>query len=163
MRSIVCNVVFANLPATVFAQSSSCPGIHVKILNIRNSTGTLDCALFESPTDWGSQRNTMGFQTMQKPCSAPLRSLPPAFDTPEEPYIRRSACITEPRCLVLHNVSLNILRFHQILRPNKTFHTFLPLSFVNLTNYYQRMNPNFSFYFGCWCAICTTGKMISDV
>ena len=42
-------LVFANLPATVFAQSSSYPGIHVKILNIRNSTGTLDCALFESP------------------------------------------------------------------------------------------------------------------
>ena len=32
-----------------FAQSSSCPGIHVKILNIRNSTGTVDCALFDSP------------------------------------------------------------------------------------------------------------------
>lgn len=26
-----------------------CPGIHVKILNIRNSTGTVACALFESP------------------------------------------------------------------------------------------------------------------
>ncbi len=25
-----------------------CPGIHVKILDIRNSTGTVDCALFES-------------------------------------------------------------------------------------------------------------------
>ena len=42
-------LVFANLPATVFAQSSSCPRIHVRILNIRNSTGTVDCALFESP------------------------------------------------------------------------------------------------------------------
>jgi uncharacterized protein (DUF2141 family) len=42
-------LVFANLPATVFAQSSSCPGIHVKVLNIRNSTGTVDCALFDSP------------------------------------------------------------------------------------------------------------------
>jgi uncharacterized protein (DUF2141 family) len=41
-------LVFANLPAAVFAESS-CPGIHVKILNIRNSTGTVDCALFESP------------------------------------------------------------------------------------------------------------------
>jgi len=26
------------------------PGIHVKILHIRNSTGTVACALFESPT-----------------------------------------------------------------------------------------------------------------
>jgi uncharacterized protein (DUF2141 family) len=41
-------LVFANLPAAVFAQSSSCPGIHIKILNIRNSTGTIACALFES-------------------------------------------------------------------------------------------------------------------
>jgi uncharacterized protein (DUF2141 family) len=40
--------MFANLPALVFAQSP-CPGIHVKILNIRNSTETVACALFESP------------------------------------------------------------------------------------------------------------------
>ena len=40
---------FVNLPAVAFAQSSSCPGIHVKVLNIRNSTGTVDCALFDSP------------------------------------------------------------------------------------------------------------------
>jgi len=42
-------LVFAILSAIAFAQSSSCPGIHVKILNIRNSTGTVDCALFDSP------------------------------------------------------------------------------------------------------------------
>jgi uncharacterized protein (DUF2141 family) len=42
-------LVFANLPAAAFAQSSSCPGIHVKILDIRNSAGTIGCALFESP------------------------------------------------------------------------------------------------------------------
>ena len=41
-------LVFASLPALAFAESSSCPGIHVKILNIRNSTGTVDCALFDS-------------------------------------------------------------------------------------------------------------------
>jgi uncharacterized protein (DUF2141 family) len=40
--------VLANLPALAFAQTS-CPGMHVKILNIRNSTGTVACALFESP------------------------------------------------------------------------------------------------------------------
>jgi len=34
-------------PVAAFAQAS-CPGIHVKILNIRNSTGTVACALFES-------------------------------------------------------------------------------------------------------------------
>jgi len=42
-------LVFSNLPAIAFAQLSSCPGIHVKVLNIRNSTGTVDCALFDSP------------------------------------------------------------------------------------------------------------------
>ncbi len=41
--------VGANLAATALAQSP-CPGIHVKILDIRNSTGTVACALFESPT-----------------------------------------------------------------------------------------------------------------
>lgn len=42
-------LVFASHPAAVWAQSpSSCPGIHVEILNIRNSTGTIACALFES-------------------------------------------------------------------------------------------------------------------
>jgi len=41
-------LMFANLPALAFARSP-CPGIHVKILNIRNSSGTVACALFESP------------------------------------------------------------------------------------------------------------------
>ncbi len=41
-------LVFANLHAIAFAQAS-CPGIHVKILNIRNSAGAVACALFKSP------------------------------------------------------------------------------------------------------------------
>ncbi len=41
-------LVLAGIPASVPAQSS-CPGIHVKIMNIRNSTGAVACALFESP------------------------------------------------------------------------------------------------------------------
>lgn len=40
-------LMFVNLPLA-FAQSP-CPGIHVDILGIRNSTGTVDCALFSSP------------------------------------------------------------------------------------------------------------------
>ncbi len=40
-------LMFIHLPPVALAQSS-CPGIHVKVLNIRNSTGTVDCALFES-------------------------------------------------------------------------------------------------------------------
>src|ERR1039457_2946813 len=57
VRCVAWSVVlmFANLPTLVFAQSP-CPGIHVKILNIKNSTGTVACALFESldgfPTEY---------------------------------------------------------------------------------------------------------------
>ena len=39
------SLMFGNL---CFPQAP-CPGIHVQILNIRNSTGTVDCALFASP------------------------------------------------------------------------------------------------------------------
>jgi uncharacterized protein (DUF2141 family) len=48
-RSLVRRAIPASviLPALAFSQSN-CPGIHVKILNIRNSTGTVACALFES-------------------------------------------------------------------------------------------------------------------
>jgi uncharacterized protein (DUF2141 family) len=44
-----CTVLLCvTLPAVAVAQVP-CPGIHVTILNIRNSTGTVACALFESP------------------------------------------------------------------------------------------------------------------
>jgi len=42
-------LVFANFPVMASAQSSPCPSIHVKVLNIRNSVGKVACALFESP------------------------------------------------------------------------------------------------------------------
>ena len=38
-------LIFANLPASA---SDQCPGIRVKILDIKNSTGTIACALFDS-------------------------------------------------------------------------------------------------------------------
>ena len=41
-------LMFANLPALALSQLP-CPGIHVKILNIRNNNGPVACALFESP------------------------------------------------------------------------------------------------------------------
>jgi len=47
-------LVSANLPASAFAQSS-CPGIHVKILSIRNSAGAVACALFESPAGFPTE------------------------------------------------------------------------------------------------------------
>ena len=42
-------LVFTNLTSVAFAQSSSCSGIHVKVMDIRNSTGTVDCALLTRP------------------------------------------------------------------------------------------------------------------
>jgi uncharacterized protein (DUF2141 family) len=50
LRFLACFALlkYGSLPAIGFAQSP-CPGIHVEILNVRNSTGTIDCALFVSP------------------------------------------------------------------------------------------------------------------
>jgi uncharacterized protein (DUF2141 family) len=44
-------------PGVIAGQTSSCPGIHVTILNIRNGIGTVDCALFDSPN--GFPRDVM--------------------------------------------------------------------------------------------------------
>lgn len=41
-------LAFVNPPALSNAPSA-CPGIHVKILDIKNSTGTVACALFAAP------------------------------------------------------------------------------------------------------------------
>lgn len=41
-------LMLASLPVLSFGQSS-CQGIHVRILDIRSSAGTVACALFESP------------------------------------------------------------------------------------------------------------------
>ena len=46
-------LALAILPALAFAQS--CPGIHVTILGIRNSTGAVACALFESPAGFPTE------------------------------------------------------------------------------------------------------------
>ncbi len=48
------SLLFGILPSVGFAQSP-CPGIHVQILNIRNSVGTIDCALFASPNGFPRQ------------------------------------------------------------------------------------------------------------
>jgi uncharacterized protein (DUF2141 family) len=47
-------LVLANLPAVAFTQSP-CPGIHVRILDIRNSAGGVACALFESPAGFPAE------------------------------------------------------------------------------------------------------------
>jgi uncharacterized protein (DUF2141 family) len=75
-------LVFASLPAFAFAQSSSCPGIHVKILNIRNSTGTVDCALFDSPQGFPieallSARQVMVMKVRNKEARCDFEDIPP--------------------------------------------------------------------------------------
>jgi uncharacterized protein (DUF2141 family) len=47
-------LMVVNLPAIALAPSP-CPGMHVTILNIRNSTGTVACALFESPVGFPTE------------------------------------------------------------------------------------------------------------
>jgi len=56
-------LMFANLPALTFAQAA-CPGIHVKILNIRNSTGTVACALYESADGFPNEFLSMATNVM---------------------------------------------------------------------------------------------------
>ncbi len=76
-------LVFTILPVITFAQpSSSCPGIHVKILDIRNSTGTIACALFDSTIGFPievllSARNVMITKVLNKEARFTFEDIPP--------------------------------------------------------------------------------------
>jgi len=75
-------LVFANLPAVAFAQSSSCRGIHLKVLNIRNITGTVDCALFESPGGFPTEfllsaKNVMVIKIRKTEARCDFEDIPP--------------------------------------------------------------------------------------
>jgi uncharacterized protein (DUF2141 family) len=52
--------VFANLCGLALSQPS-CAGIHIEVLNIKNTTGTVGCALFDAPD--GFPRDYMRFAT----------------------------------------------------------------------------------------------------
>ena len=74
-------LMFVNLPAVAFAQSL-CPGIHVKVLNIRNSTGTVACALFESPVGFPTEflrsaTNTMVIKIRKTQARCDFEDIPP--------------------------------------------------------------------------------------
>jgi len=47
-------LILVIFPAITFAQSP-CPGIHVKILDIKNSTGVVACALFKTSEGFPSE------------------------------------------------------------------------------------------------------------
>jgi uncharacterized protein (DUF2141 family) len=72
----------AYLPALALAQASSCPGMHVQVLNIRNSTGTVDCALFESPAGFPTEAlrsatNVMVIKVRQTQARCNFADIPP--------------------------------------------------------------------------------------
>jgi Uncharacterized protein conserved in bacteria len=74
-------LALANPPAIAFAQSG-CPGIHVKILDIRNSTGAVACALFKSsvgfPTEYlHSATNIMIIKVLDKQARCDFEDIPP--------------------------------------------------------------------------------------
>ena len=74
-------LMFTNLPVPAFAESP-CPGIHVKILNIKNSTGTVACALFESPEGFPSEylrsaTNVMVIKIRKAQARCDFENIPP--------------------------------------------------------------------------------------
>ena len=74
-------LMFGNLPTLVLAQSP-CPGIHVNILDIRNSSGAVACALFESPEGFPTEylrsaTNIMVIKIRDKQARCDFEDLPP--------------------------------------------------------------------------------------
>lgn len=74
-------LVLADLSTVAFAQSA-CPGIHVKILAIRNSTGSVACALFESPAGFSieflrSATNVMVIKVRKTQARCDFEDIPP--------------------------------------------------------------------------------------
>jgi len=74
-------LMIMHLPVVTFAQSP-CPGIHVKMLNIRNSTGTVACALFEAPAGFPNEylhsaTNIMAIKIRNTQASCDFEDIPP--------------------------------------------------------------------------------------
>jgi uncharacterized protein (DUF2141 family) len=73
--------MFICIPSIAFAKEA-CPGIHVVVLNIRNSTGTVACALFKSskgfPTEYlRSATNIMVIKVHDKKARFDFLDIPP--------------------------------------------------------------------------------------
>lgn len=61
---------------------NSCPGIHVKILGIQNSTGSVACALFDSPAGFPSEflhsaTNVMIIKIRKEQARCDFEDIPP--------------------------------------------------------------------------------------
>jgi uncharacterized protein (DUF2141 family) len=75
-------LIFVNVPAEDFAQTSPCPGIHVKIMSISNRKGTVDCALFDSPAGFPreflrSAQNVMMIKVRNAAARCDFEAIPP--------------------------------------------------------------------------------------
>lgn len=74
-------LMFGSLPTVALAQSP-CHGVHVKILGIRNSTGGVACALFESPEGFPTEylrsaTNIMVIKVREKQARCDFEDIPP--------------------------------------------------------------------------------------
>lgn len=74
-------LALTHLPGVAWSQAS-CPGIHVKILDIRNSAGAVACALFESsvgfPTEYLlAATNIMIIKVRDKQARCDFEDIPP--------------------------------------------------------------------------------------
>ena len=74
-------LMFVNLSAVAFAQSP-CPGIHVNVLNIKNSTGKVACALFKSPVGFPTEflryaTNLMAIEIQKSQARCDFEDIPP--------------------------------------------------------------------------------------
>ena len=69
-------------PFALAEDQTACPGIHVKILDINNSKGTVACALFESPTGFpieylGYATNIMVIKIRKTQARCDFMDIPP--------------------------------------------------------------------------------------
>ncbi len=76
-------LILAGAAAAAPAQSP-CPGIHVTILDIRNSTGSVACALFESPEGFPieflrSATNVMVIKVRKSQARCDFEDIPPGI------------------------------------------------------------------------------------
>jgi uncharacterized protein (DUF2141 family) len=81
MSARIAAAMIGALPAAA-AEPDPCPGIHVQVLDIRNSTGTVDCALFESATGFPvefllSATNVMVIKVRKTRARCDFEDIPP--------------------------------------------------------------------------------------
>jgi uncharacterized protein (DUF2141 family) len=80
-------LTLGSLPGAAFAQSPSCPAIHVKVLNIQNRNGTVDCTLFDSPAGFPreflhSVQNVMVIKIRNTAARCDFEAIPPGTYAP---------------------------------------------------------------------------------